>query len=115
MRSSYAASKHALHAFFDALRLEHKKDQIDVTVACPGFVKTNISINAFEGSGQQHKIMDPQTETGTNPTVCAYDILRGIANKKHEVYVGHLAARVIYLKRFFPQLLYQSLLRVKSS
>ncbi|CAF4829004.1 unnamed protein product [Rotaria sp. Silwood1] len=115
LRSSYAASKHALHAFFDSLRLEHAKDHIDVTIACPGFVKTDISLNAFEGSGQLHKKMDPKTEKGTDPTVCAYDILCGIAARKHEIYVGHLAVVVVYIRRLFPQLLYRILLRTESA
>ncbi|CAF0881792.1 unnamed protein product [Rotaria sordida] len=115
LRSSYAASKHALHAFFDALRLEHTKDHIDVTIVCPGFVKTNISINALEGSGQLHNKMDPKTEKGTDPTVCAYDILHGIAARKHEIYVGHLASIVIYLRRLCPQLLYRIFLRTEAS
>lgn len=115
LRSSYAASKHALHGFFDSLRLEHVNDHIDVTIVCPGFVKTDISLNAFEGSGELHRKMDPKTEKGTDPTVCAYDILCGIAARKHEVYVGHLASLVIYLRRFCPKLLYRFLLRVQSS
>ncbi|CAF3325405.1 unnamed protein product [Rotaria socialis] len=115
LRSSYGASKNALHAFFDSLRLEHARDHIDVTIACPGFVKTDISINAFEGSGKLHKKMDPKTEKGTDPTVCAYDILCGIAARKHEIYVGHLASVVIYLRRLCPQLLFQILLRTKSA
>ncbi|CAF1090149.1 unnamed protein product, partial [Didymodactylos carnosus] len=46
-RSTYAASKHALHGFFDALRFEHEKDNIHVTVICPGYIRTKISENAF--------------------------------------------------------------------
>src|SRR5690606_4813050 len=88
LRSTYAATKRALHGFFDSLRLEHYNDNIDVTIVCPGYVKTDISINAFEGSGVLHKKMDPKTETGTDPSVCANDILRGIAGRKHECYVG---------------------------
>ena len=45
LRSSYAASKHALHGFFDSLRAEHHNDNIAVTLVCPGFVNTNISKN----------------------------------------------------------------------
>jgi short-subunit dehydrogenase len=115
LRSSYAASKHALHGFFDSLRLEHAKDHIDVTIVCPGFVKTDVSKNAFEGSGELHKKMDPQTEKGTDPTVCAYDILRGVADRKHEIYVGRAASIVIYLRRLFPQLLYRILLRTETA
>ena len=47
LRSSYAASKHALHGFFDSLRAEHFKDNITVTLVCPGFVNTNVSKNAL--------------------------------------------------------------------
>jgi len=84
-------------------------------MVCPGFVKTDISINAFEGSGVLHKKMDPKTATGTDPTVCAYEILCGVAARKHEIYVGHLASVTIYLRRFFPALLYRVLLRMESS
>jgi short-subunit dehydrogenase len=84
-------------------------------MVCPGFIRTDISINAFEGSGVLHKKMDPLTDKGTDPTVCAYDILCGIAARKHEIYVGRSAALTIYLRRFFPKLLYQILLRTKST
>jgi dehydrogenase/reductase SDR family protein 7B len=115
LRSTYAASKRALHGFFDSLRLEHYNDHVDVTIVCPGFVKTDISINAFSGSGMLHRTMDPKTESGTDPTVCAYDILRGVAARKHEIYVGRSASAVIYLQRFCPKLLFQFLRRTKSS
>ncbi|CAF0813716.1 unnamed protein product [Rotaria sordida] len=115
LRSTYAAAKHALHGFFDALRLEHVRDHIDVTIVCPGFVRTDISLNAFEGSGLKHGKMDPKTDKGTDPTKCAYDILCGISNREHEIYVGHMASVTIYLRRFFPRLLYHILLHTKST
>ena len=115
LRSSYAASKHALHGFFDSLRLEHVHDHIDVTIVCPGFVRTAISQNALEGSGLSHGKMDPKTDKGTDPAVCAYDILRGVANRKHEFYVGYLGSTTIYLRRFAPRLLYYILLHFKAT
>ena len=115
MRSSYAASKHALQGFFDSLRLEHARDHIDVTIVCPGFVRTDISHNALAGSGVKHGLMDAKTDSGTDPAVCAYDILRGVANREHELYVGRMAAPVIYLRRFLPRLTYRLLLHMKST
>jgi short-subunit dehydrogenase len=115
LRSSYAASKHALHGFFDSLRLELVDDHIDVTIVCPGFVKTNVSINAFVGSGASYNKMDPRTESGTDANVCAFDILRGVAIREHEIYVGRGASFLIYLRRLFPKLLYRILLRTKST
>ena len=84
-------------------------------MVCPGFVRTDISINALEGSGSLHRTMDPKTDRGTDPTVCARDILHGIAGRKHEIYVGRFSSLVIYLRRFFPALLFQILLRSDSS
>ena len=40
LRSAYAASKHALHGFFDALRAEVLADGLHVMLVCPGFIRT---------------------------------------------------------------------------
>jgi short-subunit dehydrogenase len=50
-RSGYAAAKHALHGFFDVMRMEHQKDNIAVTMICPGFVRTPIAMNSLKGDG----------------------------------------------------------------
>lgn len=39
MRSGYAAAKHALHGFFDALRAELYAQNISITMICPGFIQ----------------------------------------------------------------------------
>ena len=39
-RSPYAASKHALHGFFECLRYEADKHNVKVLIVCPGYVKT---------------------------------------------------------------------------
>ena len=53
-RSAYTASNHACDAFFNCLRSEVAEDGINVTVASPGYIRTNISINARTGDGQQY-------------------------------------------------------------
>lgn len=53
-RSAYAASKHAMQAFSDSLRAEVSKDNIDVTVVSPGYIKTDLSINAVTGTGAKY-------------------------------------------------------------
>jgi short-subunit dehydrogenase len=70
-RSSYAASKPALHGFFDSLKAEHHKDNNHVTMICPGFVTTNVSINALTGGGSPLNQMDKAQETGMSPEKCA--------------------------------------------
>ena len=51
LRSAYAASKHALHGFFDALRAEVYADGLHVMLVCPGFVRTEISLHALTADG----------------------------------------------------------------
>jgi len=50
-RSAYAASKHALHGFFDSLRSELRTEGVDVMIACPAFVATGIERAALGGDG----------------------------------------------------------------
>ena len=57
-RSSYAASKHALHGYFETLRLETEKQGIQISIVTPGFIATNISVNAVNGSGRPTGEMD---------------------------------------------------------
>ena len=57
-RSGYCAAKHALHGFFDVLRMEHQKDGIDVTLVCPGFIQTNVAKNALTADGSKQNKND---------------------------------------------------------
>lgn len=101
-RSSYAAAKHALHGFFDSLRAELSESHIKVTLVCPGFVRTNVSINALTGSGAQLGTMDEATDKGMSPETVAYKILRAIELGREEIYFGGKEVLGVYLKRFFP-------------
>ncbi len=101
-RSSYAASKHALHGFFETLRSEHFKDQIYVTLICPGFIHTNVSINALTADGTTLNEMDQAQANGMKPEKCATEIFAAMKSKKEEVYIGGKETYGVYLKRFFP-------------
>lgn len=102
LRSGYAASKHAIHGFFDSLRAEVHQDNIKVTLICPGYVHTNISINALRGDGSKFNIMGEKTQNGISPAAFAQKALRAIGQQKDEVYIGGREIYGIYLKRFFP-------------
>ncbi len=106
-RSGYAAAKHALHGFFDSLRAELWKESknIHVTLVCPGWVHTSISVNAMTGDGSKLNKMDTTTHQGLDPKVFARKMVSAIAKKKNEVYIGGLKeVSAIYLKRFLPDL-----------
>lgn len=85
-RSSYAASKHALHGFFDSLRAELAQTPVRVTLICPGFVRTNVSIHALKGDGSQLGTMDDATDHGMDPAVLARKMMRAIEQGREEVY-----------------------------
>ncbi len=106
LRSSYAASKHALHGFFDSLRAEIHRYNVDVTLICPGYVNTNVSMNALTGDGSPQNKMDKKTASGLAPDHFTKKMLRAIASKKQEVVIGGALEKLsVYVKRFFPKIL----------
>jgi short-subunit dehydrogenase len=106
VRSSYSASKHALHGFFDSLRAETHQHNIKVTLACPGYVRTNISMNALTGNGTAQNKMDSATNNGLSAAYFSKKLLLAVSKEKNEVYIaGFREKSAIYLKRFFPKIL----------
>ena len=106
LRSSYAASKHALHGFFDSLRAEVYEDQISVTLVCPGFVTTNVSKNALTGDGSPQQTMDKATQNGIAPTHFARLMAKAIQQEKEEVYIAGFKEKLaVFVKRLYPKLL----------
>lgn len=103
-RSGYAASKHALHGFFDAVRAEHYRDNIKVTMICPGFIHTPITLSALTADGAPLNKMDEAQFKGKPADWCAAKIVRAIEKQKEEVYIGGREVFAVYLKRFFPSL-----------
>jgi len=104
LRSTYAASKHALHGFFDSLRAEVAKDGIAITIVCPGYIRTNVSRNALTGNGSAFGKMDDTHERAMRPEECARRIVDAVARRKEEVVIGGLETWAVPLKRFIPRL-----------
>ncbi|MEX0900155.1 MAG: SDR family oxidoreductase [Gammaproteobacteria bacterium] len=104
LRSAYAASKHALHGFFDSLRAEIWRDGIAVTLVCPGFIRTDVSMNALAGDGSAHGIMDRGQKNGMDPDECAAKIVRGLRKRKAEVWVGGKEVFAVWIERYCPPL-----------
>ncbi len=111
-RSSYSASKHALHGFYDALRAEVAEDGIEVVVVCPGYIKTNISMNALTAKGEPYGIMDDNQATGMSAEACARKILRAIRKGKKEFYVGGFETKFVLVRRLFPGLYFRIINRM---
>jgi dehydrogenase/reductase SDR family protein 7B len=103
LRSAYAASKHALHGYFDSLRTE-LPETINVSIICPGFIRTNVTINALTADGSAQGTMDSAQENGMSPAICANKIVKALHHKKQEAYIGGKETIGVLLKRFTPKL-----------
>ncbi|APQ18545.1 SDR family oxidoreductase [Maribacter hydrothermalis] len=112
-RSGYCGAKHALHGFFDTLRMEHEKDNINVSIICPGFIQTNVAKNALTGDGSALQKEDNATENGMPVNKCAKKIITAIKKNRFETYIGGKEIFGIYLKRFFPKLLHKVVMKSK--
>lgn len=110
-RSGYCGAKHAVHGFYDVLRMEHQKDNIKVTLVCPGFIQTNVAKNALTGNGTAQKTDDTATQNGMPVSIFAKKFVKGIQSSKFEVNIGRKEVIGIYLKRFFPKFLHYFVLR----
>lgn len=112
-RSSYAASKHALHGYFDSLRAEVTDRGLFVTIICPGYVHTNISANALLSDGRPQNKIDQNSKNGMAVDVFVNKALKGVAKKKQELLIGGKETFGVLIKRAFPSLLNRIVKKVK--
>ncbi|KAM9694683.1 dehydrogenase/reductase SDR family member 7B isoform 2-T3 [Trichechus inunguis] len=106
-RSAYAASKHATQAFFDCLRAEVRQHEIEVTVISPGYIRTNLSLNAITADGSRYGAMDKTTAQGRSPADVARDVLTAVGKKKKDVILADLLPFLaIYLRTLAPRLFF---------
>lgn len=102
-RSAYAAAKHALQGFFETLYLEESRNGIGVTIANPGGIRTDISINAMAADGSAHGQLDPLQAEGMSPAECARKIVGAVKRGKFEITIGNFKEKMaVQLKRFVP-------------
>jgi short-subunit dehydrogenase len=103
-RTAYSASKHALHGFFEALRLENEADGIRVLIAVPGKIQSDISLHALKSDGSAHNKMDPSQQEGMPAAECAEIILSAIEKRKEEILIGGREIKAVWIKRHFPKM-----------
>ncbi len=109
-RSTYSASKHALHGYFETLRIEENMNGINVHIICPGYIKTQVSLNAVNAKGEKYNKMDKGQENGMDPFVAARKVMKAIRNNKFETFFGGKELIAITFKRLFPSLFYRLIL-----
>ena len=101
-RSAYCASKHALHGLFTTLRAELRSDGVQVMIACPGFVQTNLQLRALGGDG--HVTARPQSRIGGQMSAAAVaDALYHAALRRRPLVVLTPVGKIAYwVSRLMP-------------
>jgi dehydrogenase/reductase SDR family member 7B len=112
-RSSYAASKHALHGYYDSMRMELENQGLSITIVTPGFLATNISKNARNTDGDNAQLMDNNQANGLSAKEAAIRIMSGVSQKKNEFAVGSKEILGLKMRRFFPKW-FEKILRKQS-
>lgn len=110
-RSGYAAAKHALHGYFDSLRAEHP--QLKVNIICPGFIHTQVSVNALKGDNSPLGEMDRAQAEGMDPKQFARKALRSMQRNRAISLIGGKEVWGVHLHRFFPGLFRRLIAKVR--
>jgi len=114
-RTGYAASKHAMHGFFESLRTELEPQGVDVMMVCPSFIATQIDRNAMGGDGQP--VRHAQVTTGGRllPETVAGRVLVAAERGRRLLLVGRTAWQAWLLSRLAPRLYEKLMARRLSS
>ena len=101
-RTGYAASKHALHGFFGTLRTEVAPSHVDVLIAAPSFIDTNLRNHSLGGDGA---VTDhPQSRVGkmTSPEDVAERIVWALERRRQNLVIGNVGRVTRYLNALAP-------------
>jgi short-subunit dehydrogenase len=103
-RTGYAASKHALHGFFDSLRTELAPQGVDVMIACPSFIATHIDRNALGGDGKPVRHAQVTVGRPLTPEDAAGQVVAAAQRGRRRLLIGRTARAAWQLNRFAPRL-----------
>jgi dehydrogenase/reductase SDR family protein 7B len=89
LRTGYAAAKHGLIGYADALRAEVEAAYgLRVVNVLPGSVRTGVAANALQADGSARGESDANIEAGMDPAECARRTLAGLAEGQREILVA---------------------------
>jgi NAD(P)-dependent dehydrogenase (short-subunit alcohol dehydrogenase family) len=104
-RTGYSASKHALHGFFESLRVEHANDGLAVTIVCPSFVRTRIGEHALAADGGP-AARDARTGVrgAVEPDVVAEAIFDAASKRRRSLLIPRRARFFLWIWQLAPSL-----------
>jgi len=106
-RCAYAASKHALHGFFETLRAETVAHGLGVLLVCPSFIDSQRdhpdAPSPYAGAARPGSASATVGEV-LAPEDAARQIVDAIAKRRRELRVGRVAVQSYWLRRLWPRL-----------
>ncbi|QNL50795.1 SDR family NAD(P)-dependent oxidoreductase [Olivibacter sp. SDN3] len=102
LRSSYAASKHALHGYFESLRPEIYASNIHISMVCPGFVNTSLGEKALKGNGELYLKKDDVHRNAMSVEEFVKKLSPHLAKQKEEIFIAGPEIKVIWASKFLP-------------
>ncbi len=116
MRTAYCAAKHALHGFFDTLRIELLPYNINVTLLVIAGVKSKVSFHSLTGDGSEWGKDDWVGSSGMSPADCAKIVMDGMVNGEEEIDIAKgPPLELLWLKRFLPHTLTRRMSKIPLS
>ncbi|OTG66760.1 SDR family oxidoreductase [Acinetobacter silvestris] len=113
-RASYSAAKAAIHMWANSLRAEVAQDGIDVSVIFPGFVKTNVSINALNGDGKAQGHDNEATANGLDADEFATQSIKALMSGEEYIVVGGAKEKLgVFVSRLSPRTLYKMIRKMR--
>jgi len=111
-RTGYAASKHAVHGFFESLRAEYPDGRLGVLLVDPSFVDTPIGDRALGADGRP---AGPSARTGVrhpiSPEAAADAIFRALRRRRRHLFVPWRAGLFVWISRLAPRFFERAMAR----
>jgi short-subunit dehydrogenase len=109
----YSATKFALGALTEGLRMELSGDGIRTMVVCPGYVKTDFQTHALVGQAPDRLLKG--RKFAITPEQCAKAVARGVERDARTVVTPAIAWALIALQRLFPTLVERQMTKIYRS
>lgn len=104
--STYCASKQAVTGYYESLRYEVEKHNINITILSPGFIKTDITKNSLTADGKVFNKDSVAQEKGMDSNLCAQKMIQAIKKGKRHQYIGGLETFMPAFSFYFPRIFY---------
>ena len=114
--AAYAASKGAVSAFSEVLKMELADSEIGVTTVCPGVINTPIvslggNVSPSVTEERLKKLSDYYRKVGCSPDLVARDMVRAVTRRQDILLTGPSAALVYHLKRLSLKLVRSAMIK----